>query len=496
MIDFSNLSQYKENNQIEVKKAQGGLPQSLWETYSSFANTLGGIILLGVSEQNDGTFQVVGVSEPERLVKEFWNTINNSQKVNRNILSSRLVEIQEIDGKSIIAITVPKADRKDRPIYIGGNPISGAYRRNGEGDYRCTKEEVQMMMRDQAECSQDTTLLEEMGLDVFDSDSVARYRNRMKNNRPGHVWEDFDDAQFLYRLGAVSRSEDGEMHPTVAGLLMFGYDYEIVKEFPNYFLDYREKIDESTRWTDRICSGTGNWSGNLFDFYFKVYNKLTQDIKIPFKIENGLERVDDTPIHVALREALANCLINADYYGRQGVVIIKKKQEITFSNPGNFRIDIKDAISGGISDPRNATLIKMFNLINIGERSGSGIPMIYSVWEKQGWIAPQINESFNPDKTSLHLVLSTPKKASIKTVDKKASIKTVDKKKSVILDEQRQAVISYLKKHDSISTNELANILDLKPTRAREILREMAEDGILTAEGENKNRCYTMNSKF
>lgn len=235
MIDFSNLSQYKENNQIEVKKAQGGLPQSLWETDSSFANTLGGIILLGVSEPNDGTFQVVDVSEPERLVKEFWNTINNSQKVNRNILSSRLVEIQEIDGKSIIAITVPKADRKDRPIYIGGNPISGAYRRNGEGDYRCTKEEVQMMMRDQAECSQDTTLLEEMDLDIFDSDSVARYRNRMKNNRPGHVWEDFDDAQFLYRLGAVGRSEDGEMHPTVTGLLMFGYDYENCQRIPALF---------------------------------------------------------------------------------------------------------------------------------------------------------------------------------------------------------------------------------------------------------------------
>lgn len=196
--------------------------------------------------------------------------------------------------------------------------------------------------------------------------------------------------------------------------------------------------------------------------------------------------MDDTPIHVALREALANCVINADYYGRQGLIIVKRKQEITFSNPGDFRIDIKDAISGGISDPRNVTLIKMFNLINIGERSGSGIPMIYSVWEKQGWTAPQINESFNPDRTSLHLVLSTPKKASIKSVDKKMS---------TISDKQRQTVISYLKDQDSISTSELAAILNLKDTRAREILRKMAEDGILTAEGDNRNRIYRMNSK-
>ncbi len=108
-------------------------------------------------------------------------------------------------------------------------------------------------------------------------------------------------------------------------------------------------------------------------------------------------------MHNALREALANCLINADYYGRQGVVIIKKKNEITLSNPGGFRIDIEAAKSGGVSDPRNSALIKMFNLVDIGERAGSGIPNIFSVWKKQGWNAPIISESFEPDRISLSL---------------------------------------------------------------------------------------------
>lgn len=90
----------------------------------------------------------------------------------------------------------------------------------------------------------------------------------------------------------------------------------------------------------------------------------------------------DTLVHTALREALTNCIINADYYGRQGLVIIKKKDVITFSNPGNFRIDIEDAKSGGVSDPRNTTLIKMFNLIDIGERAGSVIPNIYKIWDR------------------------------------------------------------------------------------------------------------------
>ena len=126
MVDLLNLGQYRENNQLEVKKASGGLPQSVWETYSSFANTSGGIILLGVAEKEDGSFWVSGLSNPEQLVKEFWNTINNSQKVSRNILSSRHVKINEAEGKRIIAITVPKADRRDRPVYIGNNPFSGS----------------------------------------------------------------------------------------------------------------------------------------------------------------------------------------------------------------------------------------------------------------------------------------------------------------------------------------------------------------------------------
>lgn len=170
---------------------------------------------------------------------------------------------------------------------------------------------------------------------------------------------------------------------------MFGNEYDIVREFNTYFLDYQEQYDSDTRWTDRIISSSGDWSGNVYDFYFRVYNKLTQDIKVPFKMEGGV-RVDDTAVHQALREALANCLVNADYYGRQGLVIIKRKNQITMSNPGSFRIEIDAAKSGGVSDPRNGTMLKMFNLIDIGERAGSGIPNISGFGESRGGKNPSL----------------------------------------------------------------------------------------------------------
>ena len=77
--DLEFLSEYREDNRIEAKRAQGGLPHSLWETYSAFANTLGGVILLGVAEAKDGSLYSVPLLDPEELVEEFWSIVQAGQ---------------------------------------------------------------------------------------------------------------------------------------------------------------------------------------------------------------------------------------------------------------------------------------------------------------------------------------------------------------------------------------------------------------------------------
>lgn len=177
-------------------------------------------------------------------------------------------------------------------------------------------------------------------------------------------------------------------------------------------------------------------------------------------------------------------MINADYYESRGVVIVKTKNGITISNPGGFRIDLDEAKSGGISDPRNTTLIKMFNLINIGERAGSGIPNIDNVLKKQGWQEPRIAESFEPAR--IMLTLPTAAKPLIKTVDRKMTEKTR---------QQRDAVIEYFTVHVTAKNTDLAELLGLKPTRIRELLAGLIEDQIVVAEGEKKSRIYKLKEK-
>lgn len=150
MIDFSHIEHYRENNRIEAKKAIGGLPESIWETYSAFANTLGGIILLGVEEKKDGSFHVVDLPSPEWLIEDFWEIINTQKKVSINILKKENVTVEVIEGKKIIAVRVPRALPDEQPVYIGEDPFTGTYRRNGEGDYRCKPEEVREMVKSAA----------------------------------------------------------------------------------------------------------------------------------------------------------------------------------------------------------------------------------------------------------------------------------------------------------------------------------------------------------
>ena len=148
MLDVNHIDEYRENNRIEAKKATGGLPDSLWETYSAFANTLGGVILLGVEEYPDRSLHIVDLPDPEWMIRDMLDILNDPKRVSMNILRKKDISVRKVGGKRIIMIKVPRADRSCKPVYIGGDPYSGTYRRNGDGDYKCSREEVEALINE------------------------------------------------------------------------------------------------------------------------------------------------------------------------------------------------------------------------------------------------------------------------------------------------------------------------------------------------------------
>lgn len=146
MFDISQISHYQENNRLEAKLATGGLPHSIWETYSAFANSYGGVILLGVEELPDRSLRVQGLLDPRELVEEFTSLLSDPKVVSVNLLKEEDIQILTVDGKDIVAICVPMAEQDQLPVYIGGDLTRGSYRRSGDGDYHCTQAELNAML--------------------------------------------------------------------------------------------------------------------------------------------------------------------------------------------------------------------------------------------------------------------------------------------------------------------------------------------------------------
>ncbi len=139
----------KESEDLELKHASGGFPGSFWDTYSAFANTEGGTIIFGVEEKNDGLYlDVIPDETIEKYQKEFWSNVNNKSTVNCNLLKNDDVEVVKYSGYNIMLFHIPCASREQKPVFRTTNPYNGTFKRNYEGDYKCTEKEIQRMFAD------------------------------------------------------------------------------------------------------------------------------------------------------------------------------------------------------------------------------------------------------------------------------------------------------------------------------------------------------------
>lgn len=496
ITDINTLLQVGERISFECKKCENQIPKSVWETYSSFANTVGGIIVLGITEHMEELdqakrFEITGVNNPTKLKKEFFDTLN-SNKVNRNILIEEDVDIVEYEGHSLLVINIPQVDYRQRPIYINGNMMNGSFKRNYEGDYHCTEDDVKAMIRDANDSGNDSVLMENYTMDDIDANTLAAYRNRFRTANMDHVWNDYSDKDFLLNMGGyiIDRNTHRE-GLTLAGLLMFGKGLSIRERFDNIRMDYIDMTNllPDSRWSDRLTYD-GRWENNLYNFFMTVQSKLIKDLKRPFRLE-GMERIDDTAIHKAVREALTNLVIHSDYM-ITGVLKVEKHDDcFVFSNPGSLKIPVMDIYTGGHSKARNPNMQAMFRMIGFGDNIGSGFPTILNAWKKENWRQPCLIE--NQD---LHLVELTLTMASLIPDECHIALHDIYGSDYEKLNKEEQLVLATAFTEKCTSNYRMQQLLGRNSLDVGKTLYALVGKGMLVPANKGRWTSYSLNSEY
>ena len=495
-IDIKNILSKGERVTFECKKATKCVPGSLWDTYSAFANTYGGTILLGVVEymdehDKDKRFEIVGVEDADKIRKDLWNIVNSKEKVNVNILHDDDVQTIDIDGKEIIAINVPRADYTIRPVYINNNLSRGTFKRNHEGDYHCTEQELKMMLRDANEAGNDRMILEYYTMDDIDIPTLERYRIMFKTDNPDHVWNELDHKEFLKQFGgyAINRN-DGTEGLTMAGLLMFGKGLPVRERFDNLRMDYIDKshLIGDQRYSDRLTYD-GTWENNLFNFIRMVIPKLTRDLPHPFSMD-GVVRKDDTLQAKAVGEAVTNMVIHSDFMVN-GVLKVEKYDDcFVLTNPGLLKLPIEQIYKGGESKARNQRMQNMLRMIGYGENLGSGFPLILNAWNEKHWIKPELQEQ--PElmqvKLTLHIQNNVASGSSNDPINDPIS-------DPINLTERQKMILQMFSEEKSLSRERLCEKTGLSDATAKREIAFLKKTGYLERVGSFKSGYWKVLSK-
>ena len=462
------IEKLREGLHVELKRSVSKLPTSFWETYSSFANTDGGTIYLGVEERKSADNLIVGVSNPEQVIKDLLTTANNRLKVSRNVLNDSDVSVIDVKGKKVISVHIRKADIREKPVYLGNNPFL-SYKRLGDSDQLFTTAEILSMLNNSIPGTFD---LEPNSRGIKFSDlnqeSLKSYKEWFRIAHTSHPFLQLSDEEFFKHI-SVLEEKDGELIPSNAGVLCFGNSADIRKIYPSYMLDFQIKDAFETKWKHRLSSDDSSFSGNLYDFFQSVMSSLRPLLPAPYYLE-GMMDVGREKVYLAVQEAILNAIFNADYFLPNSVRIVFDYRSITVENAGSLRIPLTLALKGGHSDPRNNGVASIFRNINLGDKAGTGIPTMFLNLREVKNLKP------------------------IYTVDEALLSTKVEILFSSALGEDDEKVLAYIYNHqEGVSTSTICDDLDLTRYQVNECLNKLMNANLIKDNGKaTKGKLYFM----
>jgi divergent AAA domain protein len=464
-----------EGNDLEYKKAKNALPDSFWETYSAFANTNGGKIILGIDEKNEDPYQ--GVNDPQKIRDNLFALVANKQKVSCNLLTDNDIEYVSIPDKErqLMVITIREASSDQKPVHLK-NDFRESYKRLGEGDVKLDKEELKYLMASSHD-DIDSELLTNYDENDLNIETIKEYKNLLVELSGNTKYINMPLRAFLTEIGVFKKDRtDGIYKLTAGGLLFFGKYNSIISRYPKFQLDYFEKDNSlSTRWNDRVSTGDMMYPDlNMYDFFNLAYKKLTATTNDRFELndESAHRLPFKKDLSESIREALVNCLMHAYYDFDSPIVITAYNDFYEFKNPGKMKISIPEFIHGGTSKTRNSTISSLFRRIGMSEKAGSGGPKIFDVSEKYKLKIPEVTTTF--DSTIV----------TIWKVDLLSSYRNISKDEKTIL--------KYIIENGNISKNDVIENNLMTEYKFRENLKTLQNKRYIEIVGKGRSTKYVL----
>lgn len=358
-----------ETSTLEIKSAEQGCPQRLYDTLSSFSNQDdGGIIIFGVDEKQG--YKEVGVYDPQDIQKKI-----NEQCLQMEPVVRPLLTVLEKNDKFFVSAEIPGADITDRPVfYQGKGRVKGSYTRVGDSDEPMTEYEVYSYEAYRKKYQDDIRAIDRVSFASLDQDLLERYIELLKKGKP--------------RLAAISNDEIYE-------LMSIKRDNRITLSAVMNFCPYPQAYfpqlciiatvvpgtevgtvgDQGERFTDnqRI-------EGNISDMLDGAMQFVNRNMRIKTIINPHTGKREDRPDYpiTAVREAVLNALVHRDYsIHTEGMPIqlIMFEDRMEIRNPGRLS--------------QNPVIASELEVLKVTENRYSGIPTIRRMMQEYDLQQPE-----------------------------------------------------------------------------------------------------------
>lgn len=381
-----------ETTRVELKSATGGVPKSLPETLSAFANTAGGPVLLGL----DDDIQPVDIDVAAVRDALAGIASNSMDPPVRGAIEIEVID----DGNRIVRLDVEEASLDDKPCFVKTKGMhKGSYTRSGDGDHKLSDYEIDRLVENRTQPLHDRERITSAHIEDLDPELLAAHTERLRESNP-RTFATLDHHEMLRNLGILARDGD-RLVPTLGGLLTFGrYPQGL---FPQLFIsvvvypgtDVGELGPSGERFLDNRSI-----NGPLPTMAAEAITALTRNMTRA-AVMQGPHRTDrlEYPIEV-VRELIVNALMHRDYSPKSRGSQIQVElfaDRLVVRSPGGFYgpVDARDFGAPDISSSRNALIAKLLsetrlpdsNLL-VAENRGSGIPTIMRVLNAAGMLPP------------------------------------------------------------------------------------------------------------